>query len=687
MTTTYVPSTLPPTALPTKLSGASLLSKHSHNSKYSRHTKRSRGNSVPNLKLSQERDRRSSLASDDDDDALDKANVRLQQAMLRRDDLLGRIRNHHTVEPDRQRTVYSYKAPPKEEYRPKSYEGPRPPHSPYYRRPPSRHSLPDMSRQVIPQYQPYIQPQVLPPIQIQAPVAPVAPQVYQVPAPAPAPAAAPVFYPETKWGKGDFMEMMMMQNAQMHQMVMNQMMLSTMPTPKNNTPQIIRVGDDGGGPSQPPIVVSSNPRNNNPVVTGPGRGGGGPAVHHHHYNYSPSPGPGQGPSAAPAGMNNVTHLPPLDMRRRPPVQPYPNEVEPLQQPRARIRPKLVPPVGLPGDDREPIIVGGKVVGFKTPKPGTPRAPTPKEAPPTPPPAKKEPKVYPFPGSKGMRKLRHTFYAAFFTAALKHAANKRRENQVSDVFIFGIHLKEAIAALHRLYLNPDGKIYPILRDGIAVGAPDMTTLVENPKGVPKSDEMYKELTYIVENTVFNITEIMPTSGVLGTHRKAVVYEMLKNGKKFPKGYFWQIEKELLQFDKNERTINVKNKEGLLLLMGVYFARGLVTTLLMKPLDYGLTTTELDTVAQRNLALLATIFIWILRKVSWDGKMLNMPHEISKYLYSDDDMKHVYAKIKATIEYAEKLIKEWGNSYVKKLLDIQSGDSQYDGDATPLELRDK
>jgi hypothetical protein len=28
-------------------------------------------------------------------------------------------------------------------------------------------------------------------------------------------------------------------------------------------------------------------------------------------------------------------------------------------------------------------------------------------------------------SAGMRKLRHTFYAAFFTAALKHAANKVR----------------------------------------------------------------------------------------------------------------------------------------------------------------------------------------------------------------------------------------------------------------------
>jgi hypothetical protein len=73
--------------------------------------------------------------------------------------------------------------------------------------------------------------------------------------------------------------------------------------------------------------------------------------------------------------------------------------------------------------------------------------------------------------------------------------------------------------------------------------------------------------------------------------------------------------------------------------------------MKPKDYGLTTTELDNVAQRNLALLATIFIYLVRKVSWEGKHLDMPQEIGKYLYSDEDMKHVYAKIKSTLDYCE------------------------------------
>ena len=32
---------------------------------------------------------------------------------------------------------------------------------------------------------------------------------------------------------------------------------------------------------------------------------------------------------------------------------------------------------------------------------------------------------------------------------------------------------------------------------------------------------------------------PQTGVLGTHKKAVVFEMVQNGKEFPDGYFWEV----------------------------------------------------------------------------------------------------------------------------------------------------
>ena len=33
---------------------------------------------------------------------------------------------------------------------------------------------------------------------------------------------------------------------------------------------------------------------------------------------------------------------------------------------------------------------------------------------------------------------------------------------------------------------------------------------------------------------------PSEGVLGTHRKSAVFELIRSGKRFPDGYFWQVE---------------------------------------------------------------------------------------------------------------------------------------------------
>ncbi|OWF53266.1 Uncharacterized protein C21orf58 [Mizuhopecten yessoensis] len=72
------------------------------------------------------------------------------------------------------------------------------------------------------------------------------------------------------FNKADFMEMMMMQGAQMHQLVMQQMMMSNLPGNSRQT-------------SCMPAVIAEPAA---PVVMG--RGGGG-AVHHHHYQMSPQP--------------------------------------------------------------------------------------------------------------------------------------------------------------------------------------------------------------------------------------------------------------------------------------------------------------------------------------------------------------------------------------------------------------
>jgi len=69
---------------------------------------------------------------------------------------------------------------------------------------------------------------------------------------------------------------------------------------------------------------------------------------------------------------------------------------------------------------------------------------------------------------------------------------------------------------------------------------------------------------------------PSTGVLGTHRKSAVFELIRSGKRFPDGYFWQTEMDRLQFAERGRTINVGDNEGFLLMLGIFISRSLITT---------------------------------------------------------------------------------------------------------------
>jgi len=106
--------------------------------------------------------------------------------------------------------------------------------------------------------------------------------------------------------KADMMEMMMMQNAQMHQMMMQQLMLSAIPKPQKQGGNINVELDD---------VIQLSPERGRRRP---------PSVHHHHY--SPPPGPPPMPQYT---------LPPIQMP--PPMPTYYSprhyDLEPLQQPK------------------------------------------------------------------------------------------------------------------------------------------------------------------------------------------------------------------------------------------------------------------------------------------------------------------------------------------------------------------
>ncbi|GFR74848.1 histone-lysine N-methyltransferase 2B-like [Elysia marginata] len=190
----------------------------------------------------------------------------------------------------------------------------------------------------------------------------------------------------------------------------------------------------------------------------------------------------------------------------------------------------------------------------------------------------------------------------------------------------------VAALHRIYLNPNGNIYPVMKDVIGPNAQDLSLLLYRPGppaesvrggrggggrgggGRDENAELFQILQYVIENIIYHMTEIMPKSGVLGTHKKAAVFELIKSNKRFPDGYFWQIELDRLEFDGSGRTKNVGNLEAFILLVGVFLSRSMITTLLMRPVDYGMSNEALSEVADRNLKVLATALLFIVRRVS-------------------------------------------------------------------------
>uniref|UniRef100_K1PKF8 Uncharacterized protein n=1 Tax=Magallana gigas TaxID=29159 RepID=K1PKF8_MAGGI len=527
--------------------------------------------------------------------------VKLQQAMLRRQELLDKIRHEQLVNEDHGRRPRSHSA--RRRYTP----SPLPP-------PPSRRSLPDFNRnqsyrddnnnpyrdkagggsyhlgfvslcsasqhaacgmdnwlldagndvirdyiqhghvdQDMSQVKHIIEHRVatpkqyqLPPIQ-NPPQAPVTyPQPYpqhiiqQVPQP-----VVQNLVPDQRQGmfnKGDWMEMMMMQNHQMHQLVVQQMMLHSLP---------------GGRMTQAPVTYMSEPT----VVRSPVP----PAVHHHHYQMSPPPQP---------AVHHYSALPPIEPRIVSPV-------------RVEGPPRVIEPRAIAVPERQPTLV--------SPQP------------------------------------------------------------------------EIVAALHRIYLNPSGNIYPVLADAINPKAYDLSNLVRGRVGDKEGQTMIQELQYIVENLVYHITEIMPSTGVLGTHRKSAVFELIRNGKRFPDGYFWQVELDRLQFSENGRTTNIGDPEAFMLIIGIFLSRSLITTLLMKPVDYGLSNQQLSDVAERNLKVIATTMLYLVRRVSVSrGRaLMSMPGEISKYLYTDEEMRPLYSRIAKSFNYAEGLLREWGQEYIKRL----------------------
>ncbi|KAL8594695.1 hypothetical protein ACOMHN_052427 [Nucella lapillus] len=89
--------------------------------------------------------------------------------------------------------------------------------------------------------------------------------------------------------------------------------------------------------------------------------------------------------------------------------------------------------------------------------------------------------------------------------------------------------------------------------------------------------------------------------------------------------------------------------------------------MKPVDYGLSTDMLSDVAERNLKVLSTVMLFLVRRVSTsrDSPMMPMPGEVSRYVFTDEEFRNVHLRLRRSYEYCETLLREWGAEYIKRL----------------------
>ncbi|XP_062611610.1 uncharacterized protein LOC134273433 [Saccostrea cucullata] len=240
------------------------------------------------------------------------------------------------------------------------------------------------------------------------------------------------------------------------------------------------------------------------------------------------------------------------------------------------------------------------------------------------------------------------------------------------------IKTTLAELHRLYLNPTGKVSDVLNDLTHPESYELELLISG-CSTSEAKSISSQLEYAVENIIYEVTGIMPPKGLLGTsYKSSGIYELIREGNTFPDGYFLQCELERLHFDDNMRTVNVGDGEAFMLLIGMFITRGLITTLLLKPVEYRLLSLERYTgLAESNLRVLATTLLYIVRQVSVirGKRSMPIPLELQRFLFSDEEMRPVYGRLTKTINYGERYLKDWGIEYIKRLRISQQYEVQY------------
>ncbi|UJR10133.1 hypothetical protein I4U23_014352 [Adineta vaga] len=258
-------------------------------------------------------------------------------------------------------------------------------------------------------------------------------------------------------------------------------------------------------------------------------------------------------------------------------------------------------------------------------------------------------------------------AILFTIILKrrlHQTRPHRSIQSPNQAIQKIRLQELLVALHRVYLEPDGPIFNALIQAI-------THPISLQHALNSSSKYYTDAIETIGNAmkdiISKIIQFMPKDGILGTTKTSAISIYLQNGNPFPDNYFWQCEREHLEFD-HLKLINITKQRAILLLIDLFIFRALVTTLLIKPIKYRLILGQLTSSQSTSLKVLSSVMLYLGRRTAGSkSEILAVPQEWKFSLYTDEEIQAIiqHSEIKSIINTCEQSLRMWCKEYIRRI----------------------
>ena len=216
--------------------------------------------------------------------------------------------------------------------------------------------------------------------------------------------------------------------------------------------------------------------------------------------------------------------------------------------------------------------------------------------------------------------------------------------------------ELLTAVHRVYFEPNSAIYKCLAMVVQRDAPPVMKCAAT----------------ILDQLI----HFRPQFGILGTSsdESVLIYLLQCSLNDYPRNYFWSIERHLLSLSyakmKELRHEHLDHFTTKFIVLSTFVFRGLVKTLLLKPVKYRLTRGQLSETQWLNTRLLSSLILSAARHAIMrpdDRSRLPMPFpfEMKTYLFDDDRLEEEFADLQRFVGDLAPKLSAWASRYADRL----------------------